>query len=143
MKHPFAIGALVVAVLASMQLVPVRRENPPVELEMPAGAELRAVLRRACYDCHSNETRWPWYSRVAPASWMIANDVYHARKRLNFSTWNRYGQAERRDERKKADDAVEEGDMPLWLYVPLHPEADLDRRDRRLILEWARSASGS
>jgi hypothetical protein len=60
------VGVLLVAI----QLVPVDRTNPPVEEEAPASPEVRAVLRRACYDCHSNETVWPWYSRVAPMSWL-------------------------------------------------------------------------
>lgn len=57
------------AALLAIQLVPVERDNPPVEEEVPASAEARAVLRRACYDCHSNEVVWPWYARVAPVSW--------------------------------------------------------------------------
>jgi hypothetical protein len=130
-----ALGALVL--LAGMQLVPLDRSNPRVELEVPAPPEVREVLRRSCYDCHSNETKWPWYSRIAPVSWLVAYDVHEAREHLNFSTWNRYDGGKRRDHLKEAWEEVDEGDMPLWIYPPLHPEARLSARDRALIREWA------
>ncbi len=61
--------------LVAIQFVPVGQLNPPVEAEVPAPATVRVILRRACYDCHSNETVWPWYSQVAPVSWLVARDV--------------------------------------------------------------------
>jgi heme-binding protein len=70
----FLLGILLALIV--MQFVPVERTNPPVEQEVPAPANVRAMLRRACYDCHSNETRWPWYSHVAPVSWLVAHDVF-------------------------------------------------------------------
>ena len=75
-RHVRRIAKWLLAVLTvafvAIQLVPVDRKNPPVETEVPATAEARSVLRRACYDCHSNETVWPWYSRIAPVSWLVA-----------------------------------------------------------------------
>ncbi|MDH5429724.1 MAG: heme-binding domain-containing protein, partial [Nitrospirota bacterium] len=82
-------------VLIGIQFIPVNRTNPPMEEEIVALPDVKAILKRACYDCHSNETIWPWYSQVAPASWLLAWDVAEGREELNFSTWNRYTQKKR------------------------------------------------
>jgi hypothetical protein len=80
------VGLCVVFIM--IQFVPVNRSNPPAQGDFRGSPEVVSVLRRACYDCHSNETVWPWYSRVAPLSWVIAHDVNEGRAVLNFSTWN-------------------------------------------------------
>jgi hypothetical protein len=131
------IALIVVALLLLAQLVPVDRGNPPVEEEVPAAPEVRRILQRSCYDCHSNQTRWPWYARVAPFSWLVAHDVDEAREHMNFSTWNRYDDEEREEKLEEAWEEVEEGEMPLWFYLPLHPEARLSERDRELLRAWA------
>jgi hypothetical protein len=89
-----ALISLCVA-LALVQLVPVTRTNPPVVADVGTPADLAAVLRRACYDCHSNETTWPSYSAVAPVSWLIGHDVREGRHELNFSSWSAYDPAVR------------------------------------------------
>jgi hypothetical protein len=130
-----AIGAGVAFLV--IQLVPVPRENPPVDGEVPADPEVRAILERSCYDCHSHQVTWPWYGYVAPISWLLAYDVSHAREHLNFSTWNAYDAEERRKKLEEAWEEVEEGEMPLFFYVWLHPEAALDERDRAALRTWA------
>ena len=96
MKTPLVrIILVMVVVLVGIQFIPVNRSNPPVEEEIPVLPEVKAILKRACYDCHSNETVWPGYSRVAPVSWLLAWDVGEGREELNFSTWNRYNQKKR------------------------------------------------
>ncbi len=132
-----------VALLALAQLVPVERTNPPVEEEIAAPPELQAVLRRACYDCHSNESRWPWYAKVAPTSWLVAHDVSHAREHLNFSTWNAYGEEERRENLEEALEEVEEGNMPLPIYRLMHPDAELSEADVALLRSFAKAASAA
>jgi hypothetical protein len=127
----------VVLVLAAIQFVPVNRSNPPGETEIPAPENVRAVLRRACYDCHSNETFWPWYSRVAPVSWLVARDVREGRKELNFSTWNRYETKARSKKLKEAREEVAEGEMPPWFYVAIHRDAVLSAGDVALLNAWA------
>ena len=77
-----------VALALGVQFVPVDRSNPPAGRRLNVDPELQAVFRRSCFDCHSNETRWPWYAHVAPISWLIARDVHKARRRLNFSHWS-------------------------------------------------------
>ena len=133
------IALAAVALLAAIQLVPVDRSNPPVTSEVPADPATREILRRACYDCHSNETRWPWYARVAPVSWLVAHDVEEGREHVNFSTWNEYTAKKQRKKLDEVWEEVEEGGMPLWFYVPLHPDAKLGEADLRAIEAWAKA----
>jgi len=127
----------VVIALVGIQFIPVNRSNPPVEEEVPASLEVKAMLKRACYDCHSNETIWPGYSQVAPVSWLLAWDVGEGREELNFSTWNRYSQKKRGKIMKEIWEEVQEGEMPPWFYLPLHPDARLSDSDRSLLRAWA------
>jgi hypothetical protein len=124
------------AAFLAAQLVPVSRTNPPIETEAPAPPEIRAVLRRACYDCHSNETVWPWYSHVAPVSWLVADDVNHGRSHLNFSTWNRLTPDEQASTLREAWEQIDGGNMPLWYYLPLHSAARLSEADKELLRGW-------
>lgn len=134
----WAIAVLIIA-LAAIQLVPVDRTNPPVETEVPATAEVRSILQRACYDCHSNQTVWPWYSRIAPFSWLVARDVHEGRKELNLSTWNQYTTKQQLKKLKESWDEVAEGEMPPWLYLPPHPDARLSAEDLAALRAWSRS----
>jgi hypothetical protein len=136
LKRKILVATLVV--VAAAQIIPVERTNPPVELEVPAPDEVREVLRRACYDCHSNESRWPWYAYVAPSSWLVAHDVAEARDHVNFSTWNEYDEDERLDHREDAWEEVEDGEMPLWFYVAMHPQAHLGAHDLEILRAWAK-----
>jgi len=135
-KAQIGFGVLVVALI--LQLIPLDRNNPPVEQEVPASPQVRQILRRSCYDCHSYETRWPWYSRVAPISFLIHHDVAEARGHVNFSTWNRYDAEKRKDKLHDVREELEDGEMPLWYYVPLHPEAALSDADRARLEAWSR-----
>jgi uncharacterized membrane protein len=122
--------------LIAIQFVPVKRDNPPVQVEIPAPPAVQAVLRESCYDCHSNETVWPWYSRVAPISWLVADDVRKGREEVNFSTWNVYPAKVAAHKIEEMWDEVEEGKMPLPNYLRLHPEARLTEEDRKLLGDW-------
>ena len=132
-------GAVAVAVLlVAIQMVPVKRSNPPIEGDIAPPPEVHAVLKRACYDCHSHETEWPWYAYVAPASWLVGRDVREGRKHLNFSRWETY-EAKRRDRKlMEIEEMVNAGEMPPWFYVPLHAEAKLEDAERALLSAWAR-----
>jgi mono/diheme cytochrome c family protein len=117
----FGVVVLVGAFLL-IQLIPYGRDhtNPPVVAEpawdSPATRELAAA---ACFDCHSNETEWPWYTSVAPISWLTQHDVEEGRATLNFSEWNRP------PETGEVSEAIREGSMPPWYYRLLHPAARL------------------
>jgi hypothetical protein len=128
--------AVVVAALALAQVIPVERVNPPVESEVPTTPEARALLVRACFDCHSNQVVWPWYSRVAPVSWLVAKDVREGRDELNFSTWSSYDAKKQRKLLKETLKEVDEGEMPLWIYLLGHPEARLATADRDVLERW-------
>ena len=124
------IGAIVV--LLAIQAVPYGRDhaNPAVGEEPKWDSpQTRALVKRVCFDCHSNETRWPWYSHVAPISWLVQHDVDEAREHLNFSEFDR--------PQRHADDAaeeVEEGEMPLWFYTPLHSDARLSDEEKQALI---------
>lgn len=135
------------ALLAGLQLVPgPPLSNPPidptrtVEAQLEIPAPMKALLDRSCRDCHSNQTRWPWYSHVAPAKWMVARDVAKARSIMNFSEWTESAG-------KKLDLAVgmlaascsdvTVGRMPKREYAFLHTEARLSAADRKAFCEWS------
>jgi hypothetical protein len=131
-------GFVALLALVALQLAPVERTNPQVESDAPVAAELKTVLKRSCYDCHSNETKWPWYARVAPVSWLVAKDVKEGRKEVNFSVWNQYSENRRARKLKEVVEQVEGNKMPQWYYVLLHPEAKLSAREKEMIVRWAR-----
>jgi uncharacterized membrane protein len=130
------VGLLLVGVV--LQFVPVDRTNPPEHGQLAASPEVQAVLRRACYDCHSNETNWPWYSKIAPVSLLISSDVKKGRKEVNFSVWESYDKRRKTRKLREIAKEVEKGSMPLAYYLPLHPDAKLTAAERDLILSWAK-----
>ena len=134
-----AVGLVAVGI----QLVPVDRSNPPVEQDVAAPVAVKSILRASCYDCHSNETIWPWYGYVAPASWLVASDVREAREKLNFSTWNRLGLEERTHMIREAWKEVQEDEMPLSTYLLAHPGARLAPEDRDALRLWAELEAAS
>ena len=139
MKRPKTlIVILILAVIAAIQFWPVERTNPPVTSDVEAPPETRAVLRTACYDCHSNETRWPWYSRVAPVSWLVAGDVAEGREHLNLSEWPPDA-GERAEAARRMWKNVERGEMPIFIYRMMHGEARLSENQKELIRKWAES----
>lgn len=123
-------------VLILIQAVPQDRSNPPTVAEVAAPSEVASILHRACYDCHSHETRWPWYSYVAPVSWLVVGHVTEGREHLNFSEWAAYDSEEREDKLEEIWEEVEEGGMPLRGYRWLHRKARLSQNDRDLIHQW-------
>lgn len=123
----FAVLGLLV-IFGAIQLVPYGRDhtNPPVTREAPWGdADARAIARKACYDCHSNETHWRWYANVAPVSWLNQRDVQTGRQRMNFSEWDTFAGAG-----AEAADVVREGEMPPWFYWIIHWDARLSQQEK-------------
>ena len=114
--------------------------NPPAKDDMGAPAEIDVLLRRACYDCHSNETRWPWYTTIAPVSWLIERDVELGRKQLNFSEWGSYYPATRKRKLQWMGRALRKEAMPPWIYRMLHPDATLTQTDLARLQQWTESA---
>lgn len=141
-RQPLArLALLAVGLLVVIQLIPVwlAQTNPPVAAE-PAwdSPETRALAQRACFDCHSNETVWPWYSKVAPVSWLVTRDVMGGRSHMNLSEWGVTQTAKpRRDEDagESAAEVVRSGEMPLPFYITMHPPADLTEAEREQLAQ--------
>jgi Haem-binding domain len=143
------IGILGLLAVIAMQLANPSHQNPPV---LP-GHDLMAtnapppsvalLLRNSCYDCHSFETKWPWYGQVAPVSWLLARDINAARSNLNFSDWPHDDASRARKRWRHIAEAVENGEMPLPSYTRMHPEARLDERQRDELVKWAKEQADS
>ncbi len=134
------LGALGLAV--AIQFVRPARTNPPVDplktvdatAQVPA--DVSATLERSCNDCHSNTTVWPWYSNVAPASWLLVNHVNDGRRHLSLSTWGDYPAKTKRDKLDHICEHVKEGEMPMSSYVQIHTKAALSPADVQAICGW-------
>jgi len=130
------VAALSVALIA-IQFVPVERTNPPVLMDVDAPPDVARILRRSCYDCHSYESRWPWYAHVAPMSWLVTSHVNEARGDLNFSDWPAFDFVLQNEALEDIRKEVKSGDMPLASYLWIHWDARLSERDRATLLDWA------
>jgi mono/diheme cytochrome c family protein len=135
-RAPVISLVLLVALGGAAQLVPVQRTNPPVAAPLRAPAEIEAIVARSCADCHTNETHWPWYAYVAPASWLITRDVRVGRDNLDFSYWGQLPAADQRQLAKSIARQVAAGTMPLRPYRILHPKARLSPSDVQRLREW-------
>lgn len=134
---------LLLVIWIGLSLVPVDRSNPPVTMEVSAAPEVMAVLERSCYDCHSNKTGWPWYSYIAPVSWLVAKDVREGREHVNFTEWDRYTPEQRAHHIEEAYEEAAEGHMPLPIYLRMHPDAALSQEDLLALRIWAESVERS
>ena len=147
MRKLWIAASVLLALLVGAQLVPVTRTNPAIEADVAAAPEIDALLRRACYDCHSRETAWPWYSRVAPVSWLVVHDVAEGRRELDFSAWGAYDARQRAKKLRESADEIAEGEMPPWYYRLVHRDARLTAAEREAPRVWcvaeiARAADG-
>lgn len=155
-QSPKIVGLVIgvpILIFLAIQLLPVwlLQNNPPVVAE-PAwdSPETRALAERACFDCHSNETKWPWFTRIAPASWLATFDTVRGRRELNFSEWGvarSGGEAEEgtddydnysRGEREGGDEMSEvilSGEMPPAIYLAMHPEAQLTDAEKQQLID--------
>jgi hypothetical protein len=145
-KRTLALNAaLMIVAFGAIQLIPVARMNPPVVREpVWDSPETRALAKRACFACHSNETAWPWYSRIAPFSWVIWYDVTQGRKRLNFSDWDRYASEEHVDPNnpfppkrlsERIGEVIHSGRMPPGTYRLANPGARLSDSEKEALIE--------
>lgn len=130
MKRFILIGAVVaMLVLTGMQFFRPHIEYPPVTGDLQAPANVKAILVRACYDCHSNQTQLRWYDKVQPAYWLVAQHIREGRKGLNFSNWNKLSPADRKGKLWESVNQVVQGAMPIKSYALVHPEAKLSKQD--------------
>ena len=138
MRRNLQLGLLfsMTALMVAIQLVPSGVTNPPSKGEVRAPPEIQDTLRRSCYDCHSNQTRWRWYGHVAPFSWAVARDVELGRRQLNFSEWGDYYLVTRRRKLQWMGRALRQEEMPPLSYRLIHPSSRLSPRDRMRLERW-------
>ncbi|WP_242920344.1 heme-binding domain-containing protein [Pontibacter liquoris] len=137
------VGILVLLVL--MQFIRIDKTNPPVD---PAKEfvtianppqDVTLILRESCYDCHSNTTKYPWYSNVAPVSWFLKNHIDEGRRELNFSEWGSYTAKKANHKLEEAIELVENGEMPMTSYTLLHAEAKLTKEEKEKLISWLKT----
>jgi hypothetical protein len=112
-----------------------------IDSRLQVTPQVAAIFDRSCNDCHSNKTRWPWYSNVAPVSWFVIDHVNEGRQNLNFSEWGRYTQRDVEGMLKQICKEVQAGAMPLSSYTPLHPGSTLSPEDVKILCDWAAAES--
>ena len=134
---------IAICALLALQFVRPARTNPAVDQSQTIQAHLQvpanvgAILDRSCQDCHSNTTRWPWYSNVAPLSWWVIDHVNDGRRHLNFSEWGRYDRRRARKKLEEICDEVKGGSMPISSYTQIHRSAKLSPEDVKVLCEWS------
>ena len=136
----FLLGVFVL-----MQLFPV--EKPMVTMDNPndligsglVSKEVATIVQTSCYDCHSNQTNYPWYSKIAPVSWILYDHIEEGREHLNFSNWNRLEKEDKMEALDEIIEVIEEGEMPLESYLLIHREANLSEHQQEAIIQWAES----
>ncbi|HEX7828614.1 MAG TPA: heme-binding domain-containing protein [Thermoanaerobaculia bacterium] len=142
MKKVLKIVVLVLVIaFALAQFARPNRTNPPINeanvLQMPA--DVQSIFTRSCADCHSNTTKWPWYTNISPVSWWIADHVKEGRHELNVSEFGTYSTKKAAHKMEEVCEMVEKGEMPLQGYAgPLHPDAHLSEADKSRLCEWAK-----
>lgn len=147
MKRSFRFLRWLVILLATgfviIQFIRPARTNPQIdpgksiEANLQVTPQVGAIFDRSCNDCHSNKTRWPWYSNVAPVSWLVISDVNDARSVMNFSQWGNYDKDKQSRRLRDMCEQVQDGKMPLSIYTPLHPGSKLSADDVKTLCDWA------
>lgn len=140
MLRKILTGAAVV--LVAMQLVRPQQNKAVVVpgttvYSLSASPDVRGILKKACTDCHSNNTKYPWYHKVQPAAWWLDKHVEEGKQHLNFDVFATYNTQKAVHKLEEVIEQIESGEMPLASYVWLHPEAQLTAAEKKLIIEWA------
>lgn len=138
-KRALITGLLLLACLLLMQFIRPEIPQPPVTGDLQAPAEVKAILKRACYDCHSNETQLRWFDQLAPASWRVAQHIRDGRQGLNFSTWQSLTPAEQKGKLFESVSQVLAGAMPLKDYQLVHPSAAISAQDLAVLKKYVGS----
>lgn len=145
MKLSTKILLSLLAIIVAAQLFQIDKENPVYNLEndllaqVDAPGEVKTILKQACYDCHSYETKYPWYTSVAPLSWWIDEHIQDGRKHFNFSEWGNYDLKKKKHKLEELIHEVEEGEMPLNSYTWVHSEANLSEEQIKALIGWTKS----
>ena len=147
------IGIGLLVAFIGIQFIRPNQTNPPLDpktdfltLTQPP-AEVAQMIRNTCYDCHSHETKYPWYAQVAPVSWILQNHIVEGREHLNFSKWDTpqalgEGEEEAGEILEEIVETIQEGEMPLWDYAMMHPEARLSDTQKNQLITWFQTLPG-
>jgi hypothetical protein len=144
-RSPQRIVFVLFALAIALQFIPVDRGNPSaipaksIYAAQSVPANVHAIFDRSCNDCHNNQTRWPWYSYVAPVSWVIANDVHEARRKMNFSNWGDYSLNKQNHELEEICNELHDGEMPDSKYVLIHRNAKVTQEESEAVCQWTSS----
>lgn len=136
-------GVILLAAFVIAQFIQPNFSNPPVneaetlEATTAVPPEVSAILNRSCTDCHSNNTRYPWYSKISPASWFMNNHIVEGRRELNFSIWATYSPKRKAKKLEEICEQVKEKEMPLPSYLWIHRDAALSADEITLLCDWA------
>lgn len=136
-------------VFVGMQFFRPDRTNPPVDesrtlyAKLSVPDDIKRMIERSCSDCHSYATRWPWYSNIAPVSWLVADDVQEARKHLNLSDFAQYQSLRAVGKLDMMCENMQDGFMPLPKYITMHPDAKLSREEINRFCDWVDSIRDS
>ena len=141
MKYKIVIIILIV-ILGIIQLISIDTENPEVipgndyfTISKPP-QEIVDILRKSCFDCHSFETKYPWYAKVAPVSWILNNHIQKGREHLNFSNWNKYSSVKQNSLKENCSEEIQKNQMPLKSYTFIHPGSKLTTNTRKSLEDW-------
>lgn len=145
MKLSSKILLSLLAIIVAAQLFQIDKDNPAYDQgndmlsQISAPAEVKDILKNSCYDCHSYETKYPWYTNVAPFSWWISEHIEDGRKHFNFSEWGNYDLKKKKHKLEELIHEVEEGEMPLNSYTWAHGEASLSEEQIKTLIGWTKS----
>ncbi|MCB0473322.1 MAG: heme-binding domain-containing protein [Flavobacteriaceae bacterium] len=133
---------IILLILIGLQFIPVDKpqvtgNNPNDLLSVVSVPDTVAdILKNSCYDCHSNQTIYPWYSHVAPVSWLVAKDVREGREHVNFSNWQVLELTKKAERLENMIDEIKDGEMPMSIYTAIHQDARLSEEQQKLIIDW-------
>ena len=128
---------ILIILFIAIQFIPVERENPPVIADFDGPSEVKDIFKISCYDCHSNETNWVWYTNIAPVSWLAARDVNVGRENLNFSDWGNIPHEKYAKVTEEIWEEIDKGTMPMKIHTIMHKDAILSDEQKVIIKEWA------
>lgn len=136
------IGIGLVIILALMQFKQIDKTNPEynevedfITITQPS-EEIATLIKAACYDCHSHQAKYPWYSNVAPISWMVEHHIEEGREHLNFSKWGSYDTKKANHKLEECIEEIEEGEMPMKPYVVMHSEAKMSKEQKKALMAF-------
>ncbi len=127
-----------IVILLAIQLIRPEKSNPTIDqsIALHAPQKIQSILKRSCYDCHSYETKWPWYSNIAPISWVVISHVNDGREAFNFSNWKKIPNNIKIKRLKRAIKTTRNGMMPISNYLWIHKNAALSKEDKKVIEQW-------